>query len=72
VRAFDNELDEWETLIESNKQREKARIQKANEINKLAKIKAERAKRKQLDTLRNNAHFGVLGGRPRKEDEKGK
>ena len=44
VRAFDDDLDEWETMIECNKQREKTRIQKANEINKLAKIKAERAR----------------------------
>lgn len=60
VRAFDDELDEWETLIECNKQREKTRIQKANEINKLSKIKAERAIRKQKEA----GQFGNLGGQP--------
>lgn len=57
VRAFDDELDEWETLIECNKQREKTRIQRTNEINKLAKIKTERARRKQKES-------GALGGQP--------
>jgi hypothetical protein len=72
VRAFDDELDEWETLIECNKQREKTRIQRANEIDKLRKIKAEMALRKQLSEASLGAEFGVMGGRPRKEDEKGK
>ncbi|HEY3362146.1 MAG TPA: hypothetical protein VGK06_10095 [Methanosarcina sp.] len=66
VRAFDDDLDEWETMIECNKQREKTRIQKANEINKLAKIKAERARRK----MRDAGIYGVNGGRPKSEEKK--
>jgi N6-adenosine-specific RNA methylase IME4 len=64
-------LDEQETLLEFNRQREKTFSQKMREAEKLKEIVAARAREKQQaqgGIGHTGAVFGGLGGRPKKEE----
>lgn len=65
IITFDNELDEQETLIEFNKQREKTPSQVYNESNTLQHIYSERARLRQVDA----GKYGNEGGRGNKKEE---
>ena len=73
---FDTELDKWEAIIECNRQREKTTSQIYNESKILKSIYAERAKQRQLATLKQNAEnpetssTDVLTSAPREESGK--
>lgn len=55
IKPFENELDETEAIIEYNKQRKKLPSQLYNEAVQLKRIYAEKAKKRQLDALNQNA-----------------
>jgi hypothetical protein len=63
------DIDEQETLLEFNRQREKTFSQKMREAEKLKEIVAARAKEKQKAQAEVGRVSGELGGRPKKENE---
>jgi hypothetical protein len=70
--TFSDELDEKESLIEFNKQRTKTPSQFFNEDKTLRDIYSERAKRRQLATLKQNTESNnavVLNLAQRSEDD---
>ncbi len=68
--TFSDALDEEEALIEFNRQRKKTPEQIYNEVQHLRPIIKIRNEEKQKAAGEAGAEFGVLGGRPKKDEEK--
>lgn len=72
VLSFSDPLDEEEALIEFNRQRKKTPDQIYNEVQHLRPIIEKRNRDKQIAAGvdgEKGAEFGVLGGRPKKDEE---